>query len=126
MGIRRQHSETEIQELYGKTCDELLAVVPQEKSSSVYYLYLLVNQTWHQFSLDAGLLFWEEDVAPDEEEDISSGEVYRNLGTELKLVKKTLSQIEMKNRKLSFCVEDNSGFELIESEQGTFIKPNHV
>lgn len=126
MLIRRQHSKTEVQELYGKTCDELLAVVPPEKSNLVYYLYLRVNQTWHQFSLDAGLLFWEENVAPDEEEDISSGEVYRNLGIELKLVKKTLSQIEMNSRKLSFCVEDGSGFRLIETEQGTFIEPNHV
>ena len=25
--IRRQHSETEVQELYGKTCDELRAVI---------------------------------------------------------------------------------------------------
>lgn len=51
MRITRQHSETEIKELYGKTCSELLAVVEEDKSNIADYFYLRTNNIWHRFAL---------------------------------------------------------------------------
>ena len=126
MHITRQHSETEMQELYGKTCSELLAVVEKPESNMADYLYLRINETWHRFALSAGVLFWDEDEAPDEEEDIEDEEVYRDLGTELNLVDKILQKIEMKNRQLNFMVEDGSGFQLFDTGDGIRIEPNNA
>lgn len=122
MRITRQHSETEMQELYGKTCHALLAVVEEEKNNIAYFLYLRTDKTWHRFSLDAGVLFWDENEAPDPEDDISGSVVYRELGTELKLVNKTLNKIKMENGQLEFCVEDGTGFQLVDLEDGILIK----
>lgn len=119
MSITRQHSETEIYELYGKTCDELLAVVQKEKSNIADYLYLRTHDKWHRFALSAGLLFWDENAAPDPEDDIE--EAYRDLGIELKLVNKVLKKIEMKNGQLDFRVEDGTGFRLFDLGHGTRI-----
>ena len=126
MVITRQHSQTEVHELYGKTCSELLAVVQQEKSNIADYLYLRTHKTWHRFALSAGLLFWDENAAPDEEDDIEEEEAYRDLGTELKLAGKVLKKIEMKNGRLDFRVEDGTGFQLTDLGYGTRIELNNI
>ena len=122
MRITRQHSETEINELYGKACSELLAVVEKQKSNIADYFYLRIDETWHRFALSAGLLFWDENEAPDEEEDIEDEEAYRDLGNELNLVNKSLQKIEMKNGRLDFRVEDGTGFQLFDLGNGTCIE----
>ena len=122
MRITRQHSETEMQELYGQVCHALVAVVEEEKNNIAYCLYLRTDQTWHRFSLDAGVLFWDENEAPDEEDDISGSVAYRELGIELKLVNKTLNKIKMENGRLDFQVEDGTSFQLVDLEDGILIK----
>ena len=126
MAITRQHSQTEVHELYGKICSELLAVVQHEKSNIADYLYLRTNETWHRFALSSGLLFWDENAAPDEEDDIEEEEAYRDLAVELELTDKVLKKIEMNNGRLNFRVEDGSGFQLVDLGYGTRIELNHV
>lgn len=126
MSITRQHSETEIHEIYGETCKELLAVVKKEKNNIADYLYLRTDEMWHRFALSAGLLFWDDNEAPDEEEDIEEEEAYRDLATELKLTHKIIKKIKMANGQLSFTVEDGSGFKLVDLGYGICIEPTSV
>ena len=128
MSITRQHSKTEIFEIYGKACQQLIAVVEEENINHVYYFYLFTGNIWHRFTLDAGLLFWDENVSPDQEEDISNGEIYRNVGVEFGLLDKPFNKIKMENNKLCISVDDGSFFEVVDFNLNSevFIKSYYI
>ena len=82
MGIARQDAETDIAELLGHTCEQLV-VVPADGEILVFYAR--VDGSWHRFYLEAGLLFWREGSRPDSEEDLDGEESYSDLSAELNL-----------------------------------------
>ena len=122
MPITRQHSETEVRELYGKNCEKIIAVVDLDRPTVVYLIYLEVNEIWHRFYLDAGLLFWDEGTSPNKEEDILDDEDYLDLGTQFKFVGKTFSLIKMEERELVIYFDDNTGLQITEKEDESHFK----
>lgn len=73
--IVRQHEDTEVSELSGARCQAFLAVCPAGKTT-VGPMYLRLEDSWHRFYLDAGLLFWAEGHEPDEDDDLLDDEIY--------------------------------------------------
>ena len=122
MAIRRQHFETEINELYGKTCDEIIAVAKNDNPEVVILMYIQVDKIWHRLYLDAGALFWHEGMKPDEEEDIFDDENYLNLGIQQGFKGKEFSLIQWKDDKFTICFENNRGLQMIEKGDETIIK----
>ncbi len=96
MIVSRQDELTEVSELYCRVCDRLLAVAPASLDV-VTFFYALVEGVWHRFYLDAGLLFWDEGQAPEEEEDLYEGDTYVDLSTRLNVVGKAIEEIRMAN-----------------------------
>jgi hypothetical protein len=54
-----------------------------------------VAEVWHRFYLDAGLLFWEEGVAPDPDDEVLEGETLEDVGRGLGIVGVPILKIEM-------------------------------
>ena len=92
--ICRQHEATHVIELRGKRCFIFQAVysVADKKYGP---FYLKAAETWHRFYLDAGLLFWEEGIAPDLEDDLFEGDEYVDLGEFIPAVGSIITRIEM-------------------------------
>ncbi len=86
MTIRRQDFSTQIHELRGDRCEQFLAVASCENPLILPLFYLKVNGRWHRFYLDAGLLFWAEGEAPDEDDDLLDNEYYRDIGHDFQVV----------------------------------------
>lgn len=60
MDVIRQHSETEIPEVYGQTCQKFIVTRQKKHPDRVSLLYLLLDGVWHRFFLDAGLVHWRQ------------------------------------------------------------------
>ena len=63
---------------------------------------------WHRFYLDAGILFWEEGLAPDPSEDLLEGDYYRDIGKELQVERYAISGITMFNSRLVLEFENGA------------------
>lgn len=58
-------------------------------------MYIRLDDQWHRFYLDAGLLFWEEGSAPDEANDLLTDEIYVDWGKQLLVIGIAVSEIAM-------------------------------
>ena len=122
MTIHRQHSETEVNELYGQTCSKIIAVANKDEKTNVSLIYLQVERIWHRLYLDAGLLFWDEGISPDAEEDLLDDEDYVDLGIEFSFKNKKFSLIEMKDRVLTIRFDNGAKLQMTEKEDESYIK----
>lgn len=114
MAVHRQHRRTVITELANKDCQKLLAVAGSV-SSDVVVLYLLVDSKWHRVYIDVGVLFWEEGLAPDVEEDgIGPDYQYYDLLKEYDIESGMIECITMENRTLVIRFLCNKSVKLIE------------
>jgi len=77
--VTRQHDETELTEVLGHLCEDFVAVFSPD-IECYEILYIKLSGVFHRFFVDAGLLFWASDAAPDENDDLSEGtDQYVNL-----------------------------------------------
>jgi hypothetical protein len=96
MAIVLQDADVTVSELHGRTCSAFRAVgCPGDTIFGLFYLR--VEDTWHRFFLDAGLLFWHEGPAPDPEDDLGEGDRYVDLGTELGATGARIAVVEMRD-----------------------------
>ncbi len=116
MTIHRQHSDTEIIELYDRKCERLIAVVNRNMPFTVSILYTMADDIWHRFFIDAGLLFWSEGQNPDEDEDIGTGEEYTDIGLQLGVIGKSFKKICMTNGELTISFNNGAKIVLKEDE----------
>lgn len=123
MSVSRQHDLTEVTEIYNQPCDLLLAVMSANREV-VTFVYAFVAGIWHRFYLDAGLLFWDEGVAPDEEEDLDQGEIYVDLAARLRTVGNTFKEIRMANSRLTLRFSGGARLVLEEIDDVTIIAEN--
>src|SRR5687768_3807675 len=93
MGVTRQDAETELHELVGRTCDQLVFVPADEE---IVVFYACSDGVWHRFFLEGGLLFWREGPRPDSEGDHDSEESYIDLAAELNLGGASFSAISFR------------------------------
>jgi len=121
MKIFRQHTETELPEIVGKLCSEIVAV-PSDEENVVYSLYLRVEETWLRIFIQAGLLFADECSGPDPEDDLSEDEKYLDLGdgrlTGISMVKSAV----MRNGVFTVCLSCDTLIKLSEVTTGTKIQ----
>ncbi len=120
MIVSRQDELTEVSELYCRVCDRLLAVAPPSLEV-VTFFYALVEGVWHRFYLDAGLLFWDEGQAPEEEEDLYEGDTYVDLSARLNVVGKAIEEIRMANGRLTLRFSGGARLVLEDRDDDTFI-----
>lgn len=92
----RQHEDTEVSELYGAECQAFLAVCPVGQAT-VGPMYLQVEDSWHRFYLDAGLLFWAEGCEPDEDDDLLDDENYADWCEHLEVRGVPITRIVMRS-----------------------------
>lgn len=128
LGIRRQHETTTIPELRGARCSAFRAVRERE-SGFVGPLYLKLDEVWHRFYLDAGLLFWEEGPSPEPEEDLLEDEQYVDLAAELRVGGARVREIAMDECQAVLAFENGArlvlrnrvqseGTEIVEARKG--------
>lgn len=77
----RQHAETEVEELCGRTCERLIAA-PGGSEDTVAIFYLRADGAWFRGFLDEGVLFLAG-FAPDPEDDLEGDAEYLDLGAAL-------------------------------------------
>lgn len=94
--VSRQHGETQVPEVYGIPCSVFHAVYGS-KDHDFGPLYLKLDDTWHRFYLDAGLLFWREGEEPDPDDDLLDDDEYLDWGQQLGVVGIALSEVTMKD-----------------------------
>jgi hypothetical protein len=99
MSASRQHSETEISELIGTRCEELLGV-GETLTDGLSIFYILLSGVMYKFFIDEGVLFWgESQLNP--EEDLEEGESYINIILSLDLQSSLkVKSIKMKDKML--------------------------
>lgn len=107
--ISRQHSETEIHEITGMVCNNLLAVRGSTQDT-VHVLYLSVDSLWLRVFIDCGVLFLESVSEPGREDDLETGEEYRDLASELGSLGLTIGEAKMANG--AFAVMFDNGLEI--------------
>ena len=94
--VTRQHDETQVPEVCGIP-STTFQVVYCTSEHDVGPMYLKLNDTWHRFFLDAGVLFWEEGTAPDADDDLLDNDEYEDWGQKLGVVGVPLSEVVMKD-----------------------------
>lgn len=125
MKIFRQHAETELPEIVGRVCSEVVAV-PSEEENVVYSLYMRVEEIWLRIFIQAGLLFVDECRGPDPEDDLSEDEEYLDLGDGRLTGKTMVKSAEMRDGVFTVCLSCDTSFNLSEVTNGTkiqFISP---
>jgi hypothetical protein len=124
LGLSRQDADTEMTELLGRTCEQLV-VLPAE--SEIVVFYTRIDGAWHRFFLDAGLLFWREGGRPDSEEDLDGEESYADLAAELNLMGATFTalafhdgflELTFSNGARIVCSEGRRGAKVVEKVRG--------
>ena len=124
LSVMRQHAETEITELLGRTCEQLV-VVPADDEFLVFYAR--VDGSWHRFFIEAGLLFWREGGRPDSEEDLDGEESYTDLSAELNLTGASFTALSFRDGFLELgfsngarivCTEGRRGARVVEKVRG--------
>ena len=68
-----------------------------------------VDDSWHHFMVDLGVLFWQEGVKPDIDDDLIDGDYYADLASLLKISNVEISHIEMdSSSRLSLRFSNNA------------------
>lgn len=81
-------------ELCGAVCSAFVGTSGPDPLN-VSILYIRLDDTWHRFFLDVGLLLWRSGDEPNPEDDLSPGETYRDLAAELAVLGVALADIVM-------------------------------
>jgi hypothetical protein len=124
LGLTRQDADTDVNELLGLTCEQLV-VVPSDGEILVFYAR--VDGGWHRFYLEAGLLFWREGSRPDSEEDLDGEESYSDISAELNLTGASfitlgyhdgLLELAFSNGARILCSEGKRGAKVVEKVRG--------
>jgi len=76
-------------------------------------LFTVLDDTWHRFFLDAGLLFWREGHGLAPVNDLGDGDTYRDLGAELGVCGSRL-------RELRF----DAGTLIVQFDNGAVVEPH--
>jgi hypothetical protein len=118
MSISRQDWETDLTELHGAVCDRLLAV-PGKAPDFVIVLYLLADGVWYRFFLDAHLLFLDEGLGPDPEDDLGEAESYLDLSSRLPCSGGRIEEFAMRDGTLSVRFSTGASLILREEDGGT-------
>ena len=105
--IRLQHETTRIIELEGQVCSAFTAVL-HENSQSYGIFHMRLSGVWHLFFLDAGLLFWQEGLAPDPDNDLGDGDAYNDLGNDLGVIGSSITEISMHDCQLLLQFENGA------------------
>jgi len=114
--INRQHHTTEMPELAGKECEELIGVGKSiENGISLFFIKL--SGDYYRFFIDEGVLFWNKATKEDLDEEYEYLDLLLYYKTKLGKIK----NISMKNRTLTiegeqiqFLFKDDNGPTLIE------------
>jgi hypothetical protein len=96
-----------------------------------HLLFLKLDDIWHRFYLDAGLLFWEEGAHPELEDELLEGEGYVDLGERLRVLGGRIAEILMGDCKLLLRFDNGArlvlrngpqddGAEVVEESVGHF------
>jgi hypothetical protein len=124
LGLTRQDADTDMTELLGLTCEQLV-VVPADGEILVFYAR--IDGGWHRFYLEAGLLFWREGSRPDSEEDLDSEESYSDLSAELNMTGASFItlgfhegflELALSNGARIVCSEGKRGAKVVEKVRG--------
>lgn len=117
--ISRQHETTRVSEVEGQICADFRAVY-DHSDGSIGPLYLLIDERWHRFYLDAGVLFWQEGQAPEPENDLLDEDVYLSLAEELCVRGARIRQVEMDNCELLIVFENKARIRIFCDVQSPF------
>ncbi|WP_445358068.1 hypothetical protein [Microbulbifer sp. ANSA005] len=120
MDIYRQDDETEISEIYGMQCNEILAI-PSDRDGNVHALYLNVGLLWLRLFIDAGLLFVDKCNGPDPEDDLDDSENYISYADYLRERNRYVRAAFMKDGVFTLLLQKGGGIVVTETNNG-----NHV
>lgn len=109
--VIRQHEETKVPEVCGIPCSMFHVSLFSRDPVDVGILYIKLDDMWHRFFLDAGLLFWMEGSYPDPENDLVDGEDYVDWGQELSVLGVALSEVTMNDS--VFRLRFDNGAEIV-------------
>lgn len=118
-----QHEETEIRELVGARCQAFLAVSSTARSEA-NLMYLQLDDQWHRFYLDVGVLFWKEGPAPDEDDDLLTDEMYVDWGKQLQVIGIAVSEIAMADSTLN--IRFQNGAKVVVKQHGPLTEMNTI
>ena len=121
MSIHRQHDKTIISELSKKKCEKLLAVA-ESLTSAITFMYMMVEGVWHRFYIDCSVLFWDEGIPPDAEEDLSINENYYNIIEHLNMHDNEIAHISMDKGQLIIKFLKGKEIRLTEEEEEVYLK----
>lgn len=109
--IRLQHDDVIVSDLYGRECNEFLAV-RNSTTNQIGPMYAKISDGWHRFYLDAGILFWEEGSPPDPENDLLDNDHYFDVARELRSTGSRIAKIEMRNCELTIAFDNQAQIRL--------------
>ncbi|MEZ8083715.1 hypothetical protein [Enterovibrio norvegicus] len=119
MSIIRQHSETEISELKGHHCDQLIGV-GSTVSNGLSLFFIFVSGVMYKFFIDEGVLTWEESLQ-NPEDDLYDGESYIDLVSHFGIPRSgELRKIEMSDSTLKIHFP-NMGLQFTNKDEMTFV-----
>lgn len=123
MNVSRQHASTEVTELVGVVCEQLLAI-PGSAPDVFVAAYLRASGIWYRFFLDAGLLFLDESAGPDPEDDLEPDANYVDLGAKLACQGDTIREMRMHDSTLSLRFSSGVSLLLRDFEEGSRAEVN--
>ncbi len=119
--ISRQHCETEISEIKGKKCDNILAVCGATKEFVILF-YMEIEGVWLRVFLDNSVLFVDTRETPDAEDDLDDGEEYINLADLHKVRNDKIERATMKNGVFELMFSKGAIFRFKEQNDETVLE----
>jgi len=114
--INRQHHTTQIPQLVGKECEELIGI-GNSIQEGIYLFFIKLSGDYYRFFIDEGVLFWDEAT----KEDLDEEDGYLDLLLYYKTKLGKIKNISMKNSSLTiegeqkqFLFKNNNGLTFIE------------
>jgi hypothetical protein len=117
--ITRQHTETDIYEMVGTTCNRFLAV-SGEVSDSVVIFYISLGNLWLRGFLDEKVLFIDVCDGPDPDDDLDDNEEYLDLGEKYALKDRKITKASIKEG--AFELYFDCGTKLVFEQLGDITK----
>ena len=112
MDVTRQHSETEITEVYGQTCQKFIVTRQKKHPDRVSLLYLRLDGVWHRFFLDAGLIHWQLGSPSQTDDAPFITEEQFDLGATWKFVGLVVEHIAFSEERLTVRFAGGHGFQV--------------
>lgn len=103
--IVRQHDTTSLTEIYGQECNNFLAIIDLDGLVGPMFLY--IDQQWHRFFLDAGVLFWCQGMAPTDDE-LLEGERYVNWAEYLSIIGSHVTLLTFQSSQLELLFDNGA------------------